>query len=104
MKNPIEWKPSESDLAWCRRLLRMTKDGGEWRSDAGVYRIEHSTKRLVRTATGLASEERVHEMNRITFASVGYGVVEEPVLLSYAGIKSDFTDFKEGDEFWIRHD
>lgn len=74
------WKPKEdsfpspSDLAWCRNLLRIIKDGGVWACDAGVYRMDHSNKKMTRVTKG--SNEGMHGMNVVAFGKIGYEVTD----------------------------
>jgi hypothetical protein len=67
-----QWEPSDSDLAWCRDLLSIIKDGGVWGCDAGIYRMDHADKKMTRVAKG--SNEKMHEMNVVAFGKIGYEV------------------------------
>lgn len=69
------WTPTESDLKWCRNLIEMIKENGIWECDAGVYRVEHSNKRLVRLEANF--NEYMHDLNVIAFREIGFEIVEE---------------------------
>lgn len=75
------WIPTESDLEWSRNLLRVIKDGGTWACDAGIYRIDHANKKLVRVLkSSLMGGEADEDMARqiaVAFPKVGYEVEDE---------------------------
>lgn len=72
------WKPSESDLAWCRRLIDMLNDGAMWGTSAGVYKIDKISKTItLMAATGIPDTwEAIHLRNKVAFGAIGWTVLE----------------------------
>lgn len=42
-----DWQPSQSDIAWTKRLFDTLNDGGFWHNSEGVFRIDKQKKELL---------------------------------------------------------
>ena len=72
-----KWTPKPSDLAWCRNLVRIMKDGAIWGCNNGVYRIDKkgNTLTLLLRADDFSLED--HERKIVAFGAIGYTVKEK---------------------------
>jgi len=73
--------PKPEDVAWCRQLIRVTKDGGVWgipRSGT-AFRIDKNNNRLVLVVPGNDDGEDF-AATKTHFAVIGWDVVMDAKL------------------------
>ena len=66
--------PTEADLAWCRMLTRIIRDGGTWVTSTDVYTVDKQTKRLIRIGSRWPEGDN-HKRNKVVFGAIGWEVL-----------------------------
>lgn len=75
------WQPSPDDIAWARMMIRITKNGGMWGSSIGIYKMDHTNKKLILTNKSPIFSQEQHDMNVTCFGKIGYKVEVDPNLV-----------------------
>jgi hypothetical protein len=74
------WRPTVADMLWTQNLIGALKDGGEWGTSWGAYKIDHTNQvahfRKYKEVTG--SELDDHNRVKLTLEAMGWEVKDSP--------------------------
>lgn len=75
-----DWVPSESDILWCKNLIRILKEKAIWGTSAGTYILNKEAKTLTLSVLSPFAKkdeyERIHLRSKTCFKKIGYTVTE----------------------------
>lgn len=73
-----EYKPKESDLIWCKNLIRVVNEGAVWGTSWGIYKFNKKEKKIVLQEKVPHKDwnfEDNHKRMKIVFKKIGWEVI-----------------------------